>query len=35
LATHRGHAEGSLFDMLVGLAIMWIFLRVCWGLAWG
>jgi hypothetical protein len=20
---------------LVGLAIMWVFLRVCWALAWG
>jgi hypothetical protein len=35
LAAHRGHADGSLFDALVGLAIMWVFLRVCWAMAWG
>jgi hypothetical protein len=35
LASHRGHGEGSLFDTLIGLAIMWVFLRVCWALAWG
>jgi hypothetical protein len=34
LAAHRGHGEGSLLDMLVGLAFMWVFLRVCWALAW-
>ena len=33
LAAHRGH--GDWFDTLVGLAIMWVFLRVCWALAWG
>ena len=32
-AAHQGH--GELFDMLVGLAIMWVFGRVCWALAWG
>jgi hypothetical protein len=36
LAAHRGHADPpSLFDTLVGLAIMWLFLRVCWAMAWG
>jgi hypothetical protein len=35
LAAHRGHSDGSLFDTLVGLAIMWFFLRVCWALARG
>jgi hypothetical protein len=33
LRRHQGH--GNLFDTLVGLAIMWVFLRVCWALAWG
>jgi hypothetical protein len=33
LAAHQGH--GDWFDTLVGLAIMWVFLRVCWALAWG
>jgi hypothetical protein len=33
LVAHRGH--GDWFDTLVGLAIMWVFLRVCWALAWG
>ena len=33
LAAHQGH--GAWFDTLVGLAIMWVFLRVCWALAWG
>jgi hypothetical protein len=33
LARHQGH--GDWFDTLVGLAIMWVFLRVCWALAWG
>jgi len=34
LARHTGHGEGSLFAMLVGLAAMWVILRVCWDLAW-
>jgi hypothetical protein len=33
IAAHNGH--GDWFDALVGLAIMWVFLRVCWTLAWG
>jgi hypothetical protein len=33
LAAHRGH--GDWFDTLVGLAIMWVFLRVCWAMEWG
>jgi len=36
LARHTGHGER--FDpigTLVGLAIMWVVLRVCWALAWG
>jgi hypothetical protein len=35
LGRHQGHADGSWLDTLVGLAIMWVFLRVCWALAWG
>jgi hypothetical protein len=36
LAAHRGHGEhADPISMLVGLAIMWVFLRVCWALAWG
>jgi hypothetical protein len=36
LARHNGHGERfDPIDMLVGLAIMWAFLRVCWALAWG
>jgi hypothetical protein len=35
LAAHQGHAEqGSWLAALVGLAIMWVFLRVVWALAW-
>ena len=33
LGRHQGH--GDWFDTLVGLAIMWVFLRVCWAAAWG
>jgi hypothetical protein len=35
LARHTGHAEGSLFDMLVGLVAMWVILVVLWKMAWG
>ena len=33
LGRHQGH--GDWFDTLVGLAIMWVFLRVCSAPAWG
>jgi hypothetical protein len=33
LGRHQGH--GDPIQMLVGLAIMWVFLRVCWAIAWG
>jgi hypothetical protein len=35
LAAHRGHGSGDPIQMMVGAVIMWVFLRVCWGLAWG
>jgi hypothetical protein len=36
LARHTGHGKhADPISMLVGLAIMWVVLRVCWALAWG
>ena len=36
LAPHRGHGErADPVQMMVGAVFLWVFLRVCWGLAWG
>jgi hypothetical protein len=32
LAAHQGHADPESF--LLGLAIMWVFVRPLWGLLW-
>jgi hypothetical protein len=34
LAAHRGHGNADPIDMMGGAVIMWVFLRVCWALAW-
>jgi hypothetical protein len=35
-ARHTGHGvRADPISMLVGLTIMWVFLKVCWALAWG
>jgi hypothetical protein len=34
LAAHRGHGNDPI-QMLLGLPIMYVALRVCWALAWG
>jgi hypothetical protein len=35
LAAHRGHGNADPIQMAVGAVFLWVFLRVCWGLAWG
>jgi hypothetical protein len=35
LGRHTGHAaDGSLLDMLLGFAVLYVFLRTVWGLAY-
>jgi hypothetical protein len=35
LGRHQGHGRGDPIQMMVGAVFLWVFLRVCWGLAWG
>jgi hypothetical protein len=36
LAAHRGHGErADPIQMMVGAVFLWVFLRVCWALAFG
>jgi hypothetical protein len=35
LAAHRGHSDRSVLDMLLGIFVMYIFVRVAWGMAFG
>jgi hypothetical protein len=35
LAAHRGHGSADPISIAVGAVIMWVVLRMCWGLAWG
>jgi hypothetical protein len=34
LARHTGHGDGSWLDALLGLFIMYVFIRVVWALAY-
>jgi hypothetical protein len=34
LARHTGHGDDTI-NALIGLAVMWVVIKVCWDLAWG
>jgi hypothetical protein len=35
LAAHRGHGSSDPIQMMVGAVVLWVVLRMCWGMLFG